>query len=162
MGKGIRKNVANRLFELRATREVPALARGVAPGSVLGPMPRRHAKLRIIAISNRPPTRRERFLNDVWRIQLVDARARKHIDGRPKRAVRIEGIDGVRLRSVHMDGRNLLRLSEAEERNRQENEATETHGQDYIWDRFTVDDPDITMSSSFAIPPGARTRWGIG
>src|SRR5260370_39694315 len=53
------KNVAHRLLEFSASGEVSALVRGIAPGSVLGPVPGRHAKFGIVAISNRSPTRRE-------------------------------------------------------------------------------------------------------
>src|SRR5258708_13548514 len=66
MGQSIRKYVTQRLLEISAAGEVSAFVRRVAPRSILGPVPCGHAEFGVIAISDRPPTRAERLLNNMW------------------------------------------------------------------------------------------------
>ena len=71
--QSIRKNVFDRRLELGAGSEVSAPMCGVTPGSIFRPVPRCHPKLSIIAITDWPPGSRERFLNNVRGVDLVDA-----------------------------------------------------------------------------------------
>src|SRR5450755_2618656 len=80
MWQRVRKDVACRLFEFGAASKIPALMRLVAPCSILGPVPRRHAEFAIVAIADRTPSRRKRFLNDVRAVNLIDSRTRQNVD----------------------------------------------------------------------------------
>ena len=54
--------------------------RSVAPCAVFRPVPCRHAEFGIVAVSDRSPARREGFLNNVWRVDLINVVAREHIN----------------------------------------------------------------------------------
>jgi hypothetical protein len=86
---------------------------GIAPGTVLSPMPGSHPKLSVVAITDGPPAGRERFLNDMRRKNVVDIFTRKDVDGTPQSAVRVEGVQNMAGSDIHVDGRNIGRsLSE--------------------------------------------------
>jgi hypothetical protein len=91
-------------------------------------MPGRHAQFGVVAVSNRSPTSRERLLNNVRRIDFIDAAAREDIDGTAESAVRIERIDGVSRRDVHVYGLGPTAKGASEK-----NEPTtpKPHGRDY-------------------------------
>src|ERR1700722_3803878 len=76
MRQSIGKNVARRLLEVSASGEVAALMRRIAPCSVLRPVPGRHPELAVVAVRDRPPSRRQRLLDDMRRKDFVDSSAR--------------------------------------------------------------------------------------
>ncbi len=73
--KCVGQDVAGRLFEVGAAGKISAAVGGVAPGSILGPVPCGHAEFGVVAIGNRSPAGRKRFLNDVRGVNFVDAGA---------------------------------------------------------------------------------------
>src|ERR1700733_9055078 len=62
------KDVANRILQFGAAGEIASFAGGIAPSAVLSPVPSRHSKLGVIAIADRSPSGRKRFLDDVRRV----------------------------------------------------------------------------------------------
>src|SRR5467141_2166488 len=81
--------------------------RSIAPRSVFSPVPGSHAEFGIVPVSNRSPARGESFLNNVWRIDLINVVVRENIDGAAQGAVGIEGIDCMRRGSINMNGCGL-------------------------------------------------------
>src|ERR1700722_17109277 len=71
MWQCVREDVAGHLLQFGAAGKIPALGGWSAPGAVLGPVPRRHAELGVVAIADRAPPRGEGFLNNVWAVNLV-------------------------------------------------------------------------------------------
>ena len=109
MRQRVGQDVADRLFELAVAGKVPAVVSGVAPDPVLRPVPRRHAKFRVVPIADRPPARREGLLQNVRRKYLVNICARQHIDGTAQCLVGVEGVNRVARCSVHTQScRRLL------------------------------------------------------
>src|ERR1700751_1693566 len=104
MGQRVREDVAQRLLQLAAAGKIPALADGIAPGSVLRPVPGGHAKFSVVAIGDRTPSCRERFLNNMWGVDLVDVRARQDVNRTTQGAIRVERIQDVP--RVSIDGHN--------------------------------------------------------
>src|SRR5690348_6375634 len=76
----ISKNVSHWVFRFGTASEVSALVDGVAPGTVRVPVPGSHSQFRVISVGDRPPSRRERLLKDVRRIDFVDASMGENID----------------------------------------------------------------------------------
>src|SRR6478735_2137331 len=67
VGKSVGKYVLDRLFQFSAAGEVSASVRHITPHAVLVPVPRSHSQLSVVAICDRSPPRRKRFLNDMRR-----------------------------------------------------------------------------------------------
>src|SRR5580700_8479960 len=80
MWQRVREDVAGRLLQFGAAGKIPALVNWIAPGSILGPVPCRHAELGVVAIADRAPSRGERFLNNVRAVNLVDSGTRQNVD----------------------------------------------------------------------------------
>ena len=76
MRQRVGQDVLNRFLQVGAAGEISTAVRSIAPRSIFRPMPCGHAKLGIVAISDRPPARGESFLNNMRCIDLVDAGAR--------------------------------------------------------------------------------------
>src|SRR5215475_3198869 len=74
---------------------------GVTPNPILGPVPRSHAQLGVVAIRDWPPSGGQGLLNDVRGENPVDVDSREDVDGTAESAIRIEGVDRVSWRGVH-------------------------------------------------------------
>src|SRR4029077_8036442 len=72
MRQRIRQNRPDRLLQFGAAGEIPALMCGIAPYTVSIPVPCRHTKLGVVTVSQRSPSGRKRFLNDVRTKNLID------------------------------------------------------------------------------------------
>jgi len=113
VGQRIGKNIARPFLEFGAPGKVPTLVSGVTPSAVFCPMPRAHPQFGIVAVGNRSPACRERFLNNVWRMNLVDPRARQHIKRAPQCAngvERVQDVLGVCIDVHRCDRRELVPL----------------------------------------------------
>src|SRR5882724_2904506 len=73
----------------------------VTPNPIFCPVPSRHSKLAVIAVSDGSPSRGECLLNNMWRVNLVDVHTRKHVNRTAEGAVGIEGVDDMPRRSLH-------------------------------------------------------------
>ena len=109
MGERVGEDVAQRFLEIGAAGEVAALMGWVAPDAVFGPVPGGDAQFGVVAVADGSPAGRERFFDDVRRVDFVDAVMREDIDGAAERAVGIERIDGVPGSRVDAHGRDLRR-----------------------------------------------------
>ena len=103
MRQGVRQNIASRFSQFGTTGEVAALVSRVAPGPVLGPVPSRHAQLGIVAVGDRAPAGRERFLKNMWSVDCVDIHPGQHIDGAAQRLIGIERSQHVRRIGIDRD-----------------------------------------------------------
>src|ERR1700756_2202282 len=88
--------------------EISALVLRIAPSAARIPVPRRNLQFRVLPIGDRTPSGRERFLQNLRRIDLIDRSFRKYVDGCSQRVVRYEA---TRVRRVGVDperGRSVL------------------------------------------------------
>src|SRR5581483_190474 len=107
MRQRVSQNVTNRFHQFSAAGEIPALVGGIAPASALVPVPDRHAELGVVAIGDRAPARRKRFLDDMGRINFVYVVVRQNINRAAESAVRVEGINDMAWSNIHAHGWDL-------------------------------------------------------
>src|SRR5437588_12479070 len=107
MRQRVSQNVTNRFLQFSAAGEISALVGGIAPASVLVPVPRRHAELGVVAIRDRAPARRKRFLDDMRRINFIDVIVRQNVNRAAESAVWVKGINGVARSDIHVHGGGL-------------------------------------------------------
>src|SRR4030088_150412 len=93
--QSVGQNVTGHFLQFGAASEISTPMRRVAPRSVLGPVPGRHPQFSVIAVSDGSPARRQRLLDNVWRVDLIDVGTRQHINRTTEGAVGIKRIDGV-------------------------------------------------------------------
>src|SRR6266853_3964395 len=95
MRQGIADRVPDRLAQVRASGEVPALVSRVTPCATRVPVPGRALQLSILTIGDRPPPGRKRFLEDLGSVDFVHNALGKNVNRCAQSYVGIEGLDGV-------------------------------------------------------------------
>ncbi len=111
MRQSIGQYVPHGVFQFAATRKVAALVNGIAPASVLRPMPCGHAKFSVVAIGDRSPSCRERLLHNVRRVDLVDSGMRQDVNRAAQRPIRVEGIQHMTRVRIHSNDCAGVRLA---------------------------------------------------
>ncbi len=95
MWQRVGEDVADGLPQVGAAGEITTPMCRITPGSILCPIPCRHAEFGVVAIGDWTPACRERLLQNVWRIDLIDIPARQNIDRAAECAIGAKGINGV-------------------------------------------------------------------
>ena len=100
MRQRISIGMAQKLRRRRASSEVTALMRGVAPRSSRIPVPCGNLQFRVLAVGDRTPSSGKRFLQNLRRVDLIDNTFRKNVDGGAQRTI---GNEGVSMRRIGID-----------------------------------------------------------